>query len=145
MPSYLNHILSNFALALILLFFYQKNPFLTDTQLGLSLLGYFIGTVILSPDIDSKKSKASQKCGIICKPLTAMSKHRGLNHHWLYGTLLRVLYIIMIVSFILAIINGIPSVTIFINILLDYKLEMLAIVGGVFVANFFHIITDTIF
>ena len=144
MPNYINHILTNFALALIILFFYQKNPFLTDTQLALSLLGYFIGTVILSPDVDSKKSKASQKCGIICKPLTIMSKHRGMNHHWLYGTLLRILYIIMIVSFILAIAYGLPVVSDFINILLKYKLEMLSVAGGIFISNLFHIVLDTI-
>lgn len=145
MPSYLNHILTNFALALILLFFYQKNPFLTDTQLGLSLFGYFLGTVVLSPDLDSPKSKPSQKCGIICKPLTIMSKHRGLNHHWLIGTVLRILYIVMIISFLLAIVYGLPSVMDFFVILLEYKLEMLATVGGVFVANLFHYFADVVF
>lgn len=145
MPSYTNHLLVNFGLALILLFFYQKNPFLTDIQLGLSLLGYFIGTVILSPDIDSKKSIPSKKCGIACKPLTIMSRHRGLNHHWLYGTLLRVLYVVMIISFLLAFAYGLPSVGEFINVLLAYKSEMLSIIGGIFISNLFHILADTIF
>jgi uncharacterized metal-binding protein len=144
MPSYTNHILVNFALALILLFFYQTHPFLTYTQLALMMFGYFIGTTILSPDLDIKNSHASQKCGAFCKPLTMSSKHRGMQHHPIYGTLIRIFYIILVVSVLLLLFYGLPSVSAFLVILWTYKLEIFAISGGVFLANLFHILLDAV-
>lgn len=144
MPNYTNHILANFAIVLILLFFYQKNPFLNDTQLILLIVGYFFGTVVLTPDLDLKKSEPSRRCGIACKPLTMVSRHRGLQHHWLYGIVIRILYVIMLISFLLAIVYGVPAVNDFLNILLKYKIELLSVSLGIFISNLLHIILDSI-
>lgn len=144
MPSYLNHVLTNFALALILLFFYQKNPFLTDTQLGVFLISYFVGSIVITPDIDTR-SQASKKCGIFCVPYRWFFTHRGISHNWIYGVVTRIVYVMLIIVFFIALIYGLPKISIFINILFSYKLEILSIVLGLFLSNLFHIMADAIF
>lgn len=143
MPHYLNHIITNFALALILLFFYQKNPFLTDTQLGLLLFGYFLGTVILTPDIDTR-SEASRRCGVVCRPYRWFFTHRGISHHPVIGILSRIIYVLLITIFFIVIIYGIHTVISFIDVLIQYKLEMLSVIIGLFISNLFHILLDNI-
>ncbi|MDD5453965.1 MAG: DUF2227 family putative metal-binding protein [Candidatus Ratteibacteria bacterium] len=145
MPSYTNHLIANFAAALILLFFYQKNPFLTDTQLGIAIFGYFLGTIVLNPDLDSAKSKPAQKCGIICKPYTMMSKHRGTSHHWLWGTVTRIMYILLIIGLLtgLAFVLKLPIPDI--TFILTHPFEILMLIVGIFIANVLHTATDAIF
>lgn len=139
MTNYINHIIINFALVLILLFFYQQNTFLSNTQLGIFIITYFIGTVFLTPDIDTR-SEPSRRCGVLFKPYTIMSHHRGQTHKW-YGSFFIILYILIILSLIIIIFD--PSYLFpFYNTLLTYKNEIVYAVIGIFLSNFFHIVTD---
>lgn len=145
MPKYTSHILFNFSLLIILFIIYQRYSFpLTEQQLILFLLSYFIGTVYLTPDIDTR-SEASRRCGISCTPYRWFFTHRGISHHWLYGILTRIIYVLLIIGLLIFFISGLPEINTFINTLLSYKIEMLFIITGLFLSNLFHIILDTIF
>lgn len=145
MPSYTNHLIANFAAALAILLLYQKTPFLTDTQLGAALFGYFLGTIVLNPDLDSAKSKPAQKCGIICKPYTMMSKHRGISHHWLWGTVTRILYVLVIIGLLTGMVFVLKLPLPDITIIITHPVELLMIVLGIFIANVLHTIIDALF
>jgi uncharacterized metal-binding protein len=60
------------------------------------LAGYLAGGIWLSPDIDLKQSRPSQRLGILSvlwKPYRKASGHRGFSHLPIVGTLSRVIYI----------------------------------------------------
>lgn len=138
--NYVNHVIINFALALICLFFYQQSPFLTNSQLGALIFSYFIGTTILSPDIDIRNSEPIQRCGFICKPYAMMSNHRGRTHQW-WGFILIIFYLVIVFSIIILLIKS-SLLTVFYQKLILYKIEVLFGMFGLFLANLFHIVVD---
>lgn len=140
--NYVNHIIINFALALVLLFFYQQNPFLTNIQLGIFLISYFIGTTIFSPDIDIGNSEPVRRCGFLCRPYAAMSNHRGRTHTW-WGFILIVIYLLIIISLMILLIKSSMLIVLYDKIIL-HKLEFVFGLFGLFLSNLFHIIVDKI-
>ncbi len=142
MPNYSSHLIFNFFLLILIVPLYlQLEPFLTPIQLYIFLLFYFIGSAYLTPDMDTK-SEAQQRCGIFCFPYRKASKHRGASHHWLLGTLSRIIYILLIISLFILIIYGRDGIYSFINALILYKKEMVIASSGMFLSNLFHIILD---
>jgi uncharacterized metal-binding protein len=64
-------------------------------------VGYVLGTFLLSPDLDLKHSKPSKRwkaLKILWRPYQKKSKHRGISHIPLLGTLTRLLYIFLLIT-----------------------------------------------
>ena len=65
--------------------------------------GYLVGTFLLSPDIDMPTSNPSKRWSLlrfIWYPYQKFSKHRGLSHVPVIGSLLRLFYITAVVVFL---------------------------------------------
>ena len=147
MPSYSSHLIVNFSLlgALFVIYQFAGSP-LTTLQLALFLVFYILGSVIITPDLDSK-SEASRRCGVACVPYRKLFKHRGLSHHPLWGIASRILYVALLAFIVLWLawlfgwrfeIDGGSALT-FIRM---YVKEIGAGAAGLFLANLFHIILD---
>jgi uncharacterized metal-binding protein len=64
-------------------------------------LGYVLGTFFLSPDLDLKHSKPFKRwkaLKILWLPYQKKSKHRGISHIPILGTLTRLLYIFLLIT-----------------------------------------------
>ncbi|MFN3598649.1 MAG: DUF2227 family putative metal-binding protein [Aquificaceae bacterium] len=75
-------------------------------------LGYLFGTFFLSPDLDlpqSKPSKRWKKLRFVWKPYQKLSKHRGLSHFPIFGTALRLSYLLFVFLFAYFVLLGISS------------------------------------
>ncbi len=69
----------------------------TSLAVPLSIVGYLVGGFFLSPDIDLKQSRPSQRLGLLSglwKPYRQMSGHRGFSHMPIFGTLSRMFYVL---------------------------------------------------
>ncbi len=108
-------------------------------------VGYLFGTFFLSPDIDLSYSRVSKRWGplrIIWFPFQFIFKHRGISHFPLIGTFLRVGYLTLIGLSVFYILSGLDAgITIKKETLLEYGLVILT---GIAVADFIHIISDSI-
>jgi len=75
--------------------------------------GYIVGTFLLSPDLDLKNSRPSKRWGqlrCLWLPYQSFSRHRGLSHVPVVGSILRLLYITFIVLFLYFVLLGIVSI-----------------------------------
>ncbi len=146
MPNYTGHLILNFMALSTLYILYVQHPFLTTIQLSLFIIGFFIGTVLLTPDIDLK-SEPARRCGIACTPYRKIFSHRGFSHHWFWGTITRVIYVLIIIGllaglvFILKLPLPLPDTT----VVLTHPFEILMVVAGLFLANVLHTVVDAIF
>jgi uncharacterized metal-binding protein len=64
-------------------------------------IGYVLGTFLLSPDLDLRHSKPSKRwkaLKILWRPYQKKSKHRGISHIPILGTLTRLLYIFLLIT-----------------------------------------------
>lgn len=101
MPKYSSHLIFNFIILILFFILYQlAGAPLTTLQLVLFLIFYALGSIILTPDLDSK-SEASRRCGVVCAPYRKLFKHRGTSHHPIYGVASRILYVALIAIIIL--------------------------------------------
>ncbi|MCS6957003.1 MAG: metal-binding protein [Aquificaceae bacterium] len=74
--------------------------------------GYLFGTFFLSPDLDLPKSKPSKRWKVfklLWRPYHALSKHRGISHIPLVGTLVRVGYLVLTSVFLYFVLLGFSS------------------------------------
>ncbi len=74
--------------------------------------GYVVGTFLLSPDIDLPGSKPSKRWSVlrcIWLPYQSVSRHRGLSHIPVIGSLLRLLYLVCAVLFLYFTLLGVVS------------------------------------
>lgn len=150
MPKYASHLIFNLsALAAMFLLYQYTGASLTTLQLALFLFFYIIGSVILTPDLDSK-SEAARRCGVACLPYRKIFKHRGLSHHPLWGIASRLLYMAVLALIILWLlwvfgwqfhINGSSAL----NFMILYVKEIGIAGAGLFIANLLHIFLDRIF
>lgn len=125
---------------------YVQHPILTTFQLILFITGFFIGTVYLSPDMDTK-SEPSRRCGIACTPYRKLFTHRGISHHWLWGTATRIIYVLLLIGLLSGLIfvlypsTSVPDIT----VILSHPFEILMFILGLFISNVLHTITDILF
>lgn len=75
--------------------------FLTRPTLTLFSLSYFVGTFLVTPDLDLAENSVRSKSnwgllGLLWIPYGAMFSHRGLSHTWLVGPLTRLVYMVMV-------------------------------------------------
>ncbi len=139
--KYTGHVIFNFLAILFLTIIYQTNPILTQPQLIIFLLFYFIGTILINPDLDINSS-ASNKLGLITYPYRKIFHHRGISHHWFYGIITRIIYFLLIFLIIFIVFFGAKPLPEIVTILINYKLEILLATIGLFLSNLFHIAAD---
>lgn len=123
-------------------------------------LGYIVGTFLLSPDLDLPGSRPSRRWCLlrwIWAPYQALSRHRGISHMPILGTLIRIAYIVSAVIFLYFSLIGVVSL---IDRSLGYIIagwnpfetlerlfrsrEAVYFVGGVLCADIVHIILDSL-
>lgn len=76
-----------------------------------ALAGAFVGTVLITPDLDMAHVRTDARrawgcLGWIWWPLLRLSKHRGVSHTWLRGPLLRLAYITAALGVLLLMARG---------------------------------------
>ncbi len=97
MASGKTHDLINLIALPPLVYYFKPEDFIPFT------LGYLAGTFLLSPDNDLYHSKPVQRwkfLKFIWYPLTKFSKHRGLSHIPIVGSLIRLGYLMLILFFV---------------------------------------------
>jgi len=117
-----------------------------DPWLGATfLVSYLISSLLLSPDLDLRRSHAAMRWGwgrIIWIPYARIFRHRALSHHLLLGPLTRIIYLAVIV---LAVAYGL-------EILTGHTLRpalppwpvLIAVFAGLYLPNQLHSIADRI-
>ncbi|MDQ7038934.1 MAG: DUF2227 family putative metal-binding protein [Aquificota bacterium] len=123
-------------------------------------VGYIVGTFLLSPDLDLPGSRPSRRWSVlrwVWIPYWAFSRHRGISHMPVIGTLIRIAYVVFAVIFLYFSLIGVVS-------LIDRGLghllagwnpfdtlervfrsrEAVYFVGGVLCADVVHIVLDSL-
>jgi uncharacterized metal-binding protein len=148
MPSFSNHLIFNMIILILFIMYLRDHPIINVMQTFIFCIGYFIGSVILTPDLDTK-SEASNRCGILSLPYRAMFKHRGMSHNVIFGVTTRILYFLIIIAIFFGILGllglfTLQNLQMVLRIVIKYKLEFLIFVMGLFFSNLFHIVLDKI-
>ncbi|WP_034384295.1 metal-binding protein [Deinococcus sp. YIM 77859] len=73
-------------------------------------LGFFVGTFLLSPDLDLAEGRVDSKrrwglLGFLWVPYGMLCRHRGLSHTWLLGPLTRLAYLAVIAGLIVGLLR----------------------------------------
>ena len=81
----------------------QKGVVITPAQGLYFSLGYGVGTLLLSPDLDLAEGNVDSKrrwglLGFLWVPYGVLFSHRGLSHTWILGPLTRLLYLGLMVT-----------------------------------------------
>jgi len=140
-------------IALPVFFYYMPKEFYIPFGLG-----YLIGTFFLSPDIDLPNSKPAKRWSLLrCVwfPYQSFSKHRGVSHLPVIGSLLRLVYITAVVLFLYFFLIGVLSVvdkglSLFLSSFNPFEFlnslfrreESLYFVAGIICADIVHILLD---
>lgn len=135
--NYKEHLIANFMILSLLLVLHQAHPVLTIPQLLLFITGFSLGSFYLTPDTDIRN-------GILFYPLRKLSKHRGITHKWIFGTLVIVIYLLIIILIAIWIISGMDGENRFISLIIIYHKEILLSILGVVLSNLLHIFLDKI-
>jgi len=145
MPSYSSHLIVNFLGLTAFLMYLQEHPLFAPGQTFFLVAGYFIGTCFLTPDLDTQ-SEPSNKCGVACAPYRMMFKHRGMSHHVLWGIISRIVYAVLVVLLFVGAFGLLTteSFEAVVEMMFQYKVELLFVAIGLFFSNLFHITLDTI-
>ncbi len=143
MPGYNTHRLFNYLVFFIItLFMFYEKFFMLDLSKVITLiLGFYIGTEFITPDLDTN-STAYKKWGklrFLILPYKWLFKHRGSSHSIILGALVRILYItfLLLVSYFF-IFKSFPLEMTF------YFEYILIFIIGVACANALHVILDEI-
>jgi uncharacterized metal-binding protein len=103
MPNDATHRITNY---LVLVGFILLNDYINFENdfkiITMFIFAYILGTEVFSPDLDTY-SKPSQRLSILSYHIRKLSKHRELGHNILIGWLLKILYLIFMVSSILSV------------------------------------------
>ncbi len=122
--------------------------------------GYLVGTFLLSPDVDLPNSKPTRRWSFlrcVWYPYQSLSQHRGISHVPVIGSLLRLLYLILLIIFLYFVLIGMVSVLdrslalaltgfnpfSYLNELFRSE-ESLYFVAGIVCADIVHIVLDGI-
>lgn len=120
------------------------------------LLGWLFSTFIFGPDTDIVPKKRAWIFRVFLYPYSWISKHRGISHHILLGTITRFLYLLIIGAIVVSIINSFfyQGLTLanygkaLISFFRDFNLDRPLYKGltwfyiGVFLADFSHVLVD---
>ncbi len=103
MPSYKTHLIFNLFVFSILSYFLAKAG-VGVISLLIIFFGFLIGTVIITPDLDTQHSTPYRRFPLLWFVYAFFSKHRGNSHKIILGSLLQIAYLISIfvVVFVIA-------------------------------------------
>ncbi len=127
----------------------------TGSMLGLEVetkkvvcftFGWLFATLIFGPDSDIIPKRRAQWLRFILMPYSFLSRHRGLSHHFFWGTFLRNIYLLIIfylLSFLVSFFSFISQKQILASVLmyLEFKMFFWFLIGQWF-SDFIHLLTD---
>lgn len=100
--------------------------------------GWLFATLVFSPDTDVMPKKRTGVLQFLLYPYSILFKHRGVSHMILVGTLIRILYGVIIFGLMLFVLNGMGYVSFSASDFFSFVLK--------FVSNFdYHLIEYKIF
>lgn len=111
-------------------------------------VSYFFSNFYLSPDLDLAKSSPKNNWGplkFIWIPYSKTFKHRGISHSIIFGTLTRVIYLLLIVIVVIILIDKCTPLRIAYSFLdpRNYRLDLvITILVGLYCPNILHTIAD---
>ncbi|GAA5532621.1 metal-binding protein [Deinococcus aluminii] len=111
-------------------------------------LGFFVGTFLLSPDLDLAEGRVDSKrrwglLGFLWVPYGMLFSHRGLSHTWLLGPLTRLVYLAVVAALVVGLLRfvwpavplpGVPQP-------LSLKV-LLPLLLGYYLSQWLHLIAD---
>ncbi|MCO4793344.1 MAG: DUF2227 family putative metal-binding protein [Bacteriovoracaceae bacterium] len=89
------------------------------------VIGWLFATLIFSPDTDVMPKKRSGFLQFFLYPYSILFKHRGVSHMILVGTIIRVIYGVIIFGIMLFVLNGMDYVSIGANDFFNFVLSFL--------------------
>ena len=72
---------------------------------------WLFSTLMFSPDADLMPKKRAGLLRIFLYPYSMISKHRGMSHRFLLGTITRVLYCLLMIMFVIFILNRMGEIS----------------------------------
>lgn len=76
------------------------------------VIGWLFATLIFSPDTDVMPKKRSGVLQFFLYPYSILFKHRGVSHMILVGTIIRIVYGLIVYGILIFILNGMGTIAI---------------------------------
>ncbi|MFD3446566.1 metal-binding protein [Microbacteriaceae bacterium 4G12] len=147
MPSGKTHERLNLAALPVIVYVLWSNGFVNQSLLLSFIIGFVIGTYFLSPDLDTNSSPY-RKWGVFrlfWYPYKAIMPHRSiLTHTIIIGDIIRLIYLLLMLSPFLYIFNVTVWDRQIIHIVEMNKIWLVLFVFGVMSASALHIIADVV-
>lgn len=145
MPSGKTHTKINLLSLPIVLFMLVSYGITNFDFLLTFVIGFLVGTFFLTPDLDTH-SNAYNKWGllrILWYPYQAVMPHRSfLTHTIIIGDFIRILYMLIVFSPFLFLLNATVLDGRLLDIAREHELALVTFVMGVIAASTLHIIAD---
>ena len=110
---------------------------------------YLFGTLLLSPDLDLDRCRSSNNWGIfrfLWSPYARAFKHRGLSHVPIFGTLTRVLYLLLLIGIVVLVVRFVFGRSVSFPSLKRTDIRLVAaLAAGLCLSDLLHIAADRIF
>ncbi|PYE53498.1 metal-binding protein [Deinococcus yavapaiensis] len=151
MPSGRTHNLINvgtFAVGGTIALFLQRADVVTISSFDAVTftVGFFVGTFLLSPDLDLAEGHVSSKrawgfLGFLWVPYGLLFSHRGWSHSWIVGPATRLVYLAIIVALVFGFLRlawptfGVPDVRV-------SWVSLLPLLTGYYVSSWLHLMAD---
>lgn len=126
----------------------------TPEQFTQFAIGFLVGTLLMSPDLDLAEGRVNSKhnwglLGFLWVPYGLMFKHRGWSHTWLVGPITRLLYAFIVGSAIFGLLlllfpNWIHFSWLGISNWPMFLVMLWPITFGYFLSQWLHLIADGI-
>jgi len=110
---------------------------------GAFLVGYVVSMLLLSPDLDLRRSRPTRRWGVasvLWLPYSAFFRHRRLSHHLVLGPLTRIAYLLLLTALVLGLLRILghrPAAT----SPLPWP-SIGAAVAGMYLPNLTHVLVD---
>ena len=129
-------------------------PLFSRPVLTLFSLSYFIGTFLVTPDLDLAENSVRSKSnwgllGLLWIPYGAMFSHRGLSHTWLVGPLTRLFYMVTVALALSWLVTAVApllgyEISIRTRLLDSWPQLGLAALLGYYLSQWLHLLADGI-
>lgn len=109
-------------------------------------VGFFVGTFLLSPDLDLAEGHVSSKrawgfLGFLWVPYGLMFSHRGWSHSWIVGPATRLVYLGIIVALVFGFVRLVwPTLTV--PLVPVAWTSLLPLLLGYYVSSWLHLVAD---
>lgn len=127
-------------------------PLFTTPTLTLFSVSYFIGTFLVTPDLDLAENSVRSKSnwgllGLLWIPYGALFSHRGLSHTWLVGPLTRLVYMVVVALALSWIVTALTplfgyEVSIRTRLLNTWPQLSVAALLGYYLSQWLHLLAD---